>query len=362
MKTFEVLGALERIVLTTAVAKIAAATALAVFVGRPILAVDTSPAKWPAAERERAEKQEIAGCGPAPARSVSSKNGVISAIASPIAAQAGVQALRSRTRRVFSRHGLPRSILAIACPTRWYRPSYSLRQNDEDSGVRGELTEGYGGCREIWPQDRRETDSRNAGGPDLRWRRVTVLTARRCLPMEDWRCQSCGKSTLVPGTIIDALCGPRFSFVPADTSAGVKLRVGFRACMSCGHVSASVAPDELRCAIEHHGAELIKQLLISYEIGRYHDVPDLPEARQAADGVAEVDASVLAGRVLEAKRRYRQLAGKTWDEVNATIPHWADLKRRRKLALFGWRREGKLDDEDEFQQSGHPMHDRLLDG
>ena len=57
-------------------------------------AADLSPAKWAAAERERAEKQEAAGWTPSVARSISSKKGVISAIASPIAVQAGVEALR----------------------------------------------------------------------------------------------------------------------------------------------------------------------------------------------------------------------------------------------------------------------------
>jgi gamma-glutamyltranspeptidase / glutathione hydrolase len=67
---------------------------LALIVSTPLQAVDISPGRWPAAERERAEKQEAAGWAPAAARTISSKNGVISAIASPIAVQAGVMALR----------------------------------------------------------------------------------------------------------------------------------------------------------------------------------------------------------------------------------------------------------------------------
>ena len=58
------------------------------------VAADLSPQKWPVAERERAEKREAAGWTPAAARSIASKHGVISAIASPIAVQAGVEALR----------------------------------------------------------------------------------------------------------------------------------------------------------------------------------------------------------------------------------------------------------------------------
>ncbi|QVL32672.1 gamma-glutamyltransferase [Telmatocola sphagniphila] len=55
---------------------------------------DLSPAKWNAAEREQAEKRETGGWSPSANRSISSKEGVISAIASPIAVQAGIEALR----------------------------------------------------------------------------------------------------------------------------------------------------------------------------------------------------------------------------------------------------------------------------
>ena len=52
---------------------------------------DLSPAKWPAAERERAEKRESAGWTPTSARSITGRKGLISAIASPIAVQAGIE-------------------------------------------------------------------------------------------------------------------------------------------------------------------------------------------------------------------------------------------------------------------------------
>jgi gamma-glutamyltranspeptidase/glutathione hydrolase len=55
---------------------------------------DLSPEKWPTSEREQAEKREAAGWSPASARSISGQEGVISAIASPIAVQAGIEALR----------------------------------------------------------------------------------------------------------------------------------------------------------------------------------------------------------------------------------------------------------------------------
>ncbi len=67
---------------------------VALILATPVRAADISPGKWPAAERERAEKQEAAGWAPTAARSISSKNGVVSAIASPIAVQAGVMVLR----------------------------------------------------------------------------------------------------------------------------------------------------------------------------------------------------------------------------------------------------------------------------
>ena len=57
-------------------------------------AADLSPEKWPVTERERAEKREAAGWSPMAARSISSRHGVVSAISSPIAVQAGVETLR----------------------------------------------------------------------------------------------------------------------------------------------------------------------------------------------------------------------------------------------------------------------------
>jgi gamma-glutamyltranspeptidase / glutathione hydrolase len=56
---------------------------------------ELSPARWPAGERERAEKREALGWTPAASRNISGRLGVISAIASPIAVQAGIAALES---------------------------------------------------------------------------------------------------------------------------------------------------------------------------------------------------------------------------------------------------------------------------
>ncbi len=71
-----------------------AACVLVSIFGQPVVALDLSPARWPANARERAEKQETAGWTPVEARSISGRNGVISTTASPIAVQAGLEALR----------------------------------------------------------------------------------------------------------------------------------------------------------------------------------------------------------------------------------------------------------------------------
>jgi gamma-glutamyltranspeptidase/glutathione hydrolase len=53
---------------------------------------DLSPARWPASERERA--QRMLSWAPSKTRSFRSRNGLISAVASPVAVLAGLQALR----------------------------------------------------------------------------------------------------------------------------------------------------------------------------------------------------------------------------------------------------------------------------
>jgi gamma-glutamyltranspeptidase/glutathione hydrolase len=60
----------------------------------PAYAQGLSPAHWNSAERERAEKEESRGWTPREARVISGKNGIICAVASPIAVQAGIEALR----------------------------------------------------------------------------------------------------------------------------------------------------------------------------------------------------------------------------------------------------------------------------
>lgn len=110
------------------------------------------------------------------------------------------------------------------------------------------------------------------------------------------RCQNCGEATVVPGQLLVSDGGGIYGFARAFTRSHVKVRVAFHACSSCGALWASVAPDELRNTIETHGRELVKQHLASGISGPYHGLPDIAEARQAADGVAEIDGLMLAGK------------------------------------------------------------------
>jgi hypothetical protein len=180
--------------------------------------------------------------------------------------------------------------------------------------------------------------------------------------METLPCPSCGHLDAVPGRVVGPEQWPASAFVPSHTGIGVKLRVSFRACLSCGHIWMSVPPEDLKSVIKCAGDELIKDYVIRLERGLYHDLPDIPETRRAADDVREIDTLVLAGQIVEATRRYRQLTGHTWDEVHAVIPHWAQLTRARRLAACGWRAKGTVDDEPELTWREHPMHDPALDG
>ena len=106
---------------------------------------------------------------------------------------------------------------------------------------------------------------------------------------------------------------------------------------------------------------MTKQHLECSVSGPYRDVPEVPKARKAADGVAELDALIIAGNQLDATRRLRQLASCTWDDAIHALRGWVDLERAKKLALLGWRPKVK----DLVTEAGlrdHPMRDRLLDG
>jgi hypothetical protein len=142
---------------------------------------------------------------------------------------------------------------------------------------------------------------------------------------------------------------------------GVALRHGFLSCLSCGHVWTRLAPDELRHFIRTHGDELVKQCLDFLERGPDRDLPDVPEARLAGLGVAEIDALMLAGQLPAATRRLRELTGRTWDQVVDSMRHWRDLKRPQKLEMLGWVSKRAFNDE-ESKMVEHPMRDPWLDG
>ena len=118
--------------------------------------------------------------------------------------------------------------------------------------------------------------------------------------MESYRCPKCDSSTVMPG-IVSSMGegGSCSSFVPHGTlpssknlwRAGVNLPYGFLACLSCGHLWSSLAPEDVRALIREHGTELAKQHLESLDSGPLHDLPDTPgSAREAGQRVAELDA------------------------------------------------------------------------
>jgi hypothetical protein len=185
--------------------------------------------------------------------------------------------------------------------------------------------------------------------------------------VETERCPKCDAPTVIAGHLATpGEGGANLCSVPRNTrflrwKSGVGVPVSFLSCSSCGHLWTSLAPEELRAFIEKYGEELAKQQLESFEAGPDHDLPDCPEAREAADGVAEIDALVRADRQGEATRRYRELTRTKWDEAVDAVRGWRHLKRDRKLAMLGWRPKGSHQDDDP-DVPDHPMRDRLLDG
>jgi hypothetical protein len=142
---------------------------------------------------------------------------------------------------------------------------------------------------------------------------------------------------------------------------GVALPAEYLACASCGLVWTSTVPAEIRSFIEKYGTEVGRQHFKSLELGPDHGVPDVPEARQAAERASEIDALVLVGQRGPATRWYRQWTGGTWHDAQEALRSWHRLKRAQKLALLGWApKEPKK--AEKTQQARHPMRDELLDG
>jgi len=178
-------------------------------------------------------------------------------------------------------------------------------------------------------------------------------------------CPNCAGSKILPCRVLSGE-GQSVFLSPAGMGAvrwnlGVPVSSGFHCCLCCGHVWSRLEPDQVLTFIGAHGTELGKQYLETIQKGPYHDLPDHPAAREAADKAAEVDALVVSCQVAAARRRYRELTGKTWDQAIDDIRHWRQADRTKKLALFGWCPKEKADAE-EHETHGHPMRDRWLDG
>jgi hypothetical protein len=74
------------------------------------------------------------------------------------------------------------------------------------------------------------------------------------------------------------------------------------------------------------GDELAKQDMELAGAEPGHSLPDMPQARGAAQGVAEIDALIRAEKRAEATRRYQDLTAATWNQAIDTIRGWRDLK------------------------------------
>ena len=178
---------------------------LALVIAGQALAGDISPEKWPATERERAEKQEAAGWTPTAARSISSKNGVVSAISSPIAVQAGVETLETRgQRRRRGGHGGLTEITTQLGSVVSFAGIMSLVYYDAKTGKVHSLDAGYNSYRNEtepeddpgrrpWPAECGRPGSAGQGCPGPRptpprvkdakhWCQVSWPASRRCIP------------------------------------------------------------------------------------------------------------------------------------------------------------------------------------
>jgi hypothetical protein len=179
------------------------------------------------------------------------------------------------------------------------------------------------------------------------------------IAMKSWRCPNCQSSTVLLGHLWNGEFVAN-RFVPTQTrSHGVGLKHHFRCCWSCGHIWASVDPEQLRACIEQHGNELVREQLQPFARDPYYGLPACPEAHEAAKGVAEIDGLVFEGKVIEAIRRYRELTHTKWGPAGDDIRAWHNLKRAKKLALFGWHSKDAITDDASLLKD--PMRDRWLD-
>ena len=185
--------------------------------------------------------------------------------------------------------------------------------------------------------------------------------------METERCPSCSSSIVTQGSLrAQAADGVSLCFIPPGIpslvwNSGVKLPAGIRYCLSCGHLWSRVDPVKVLELLRGCGTELARQHYEALLQGPYHGLPEVPEAREAADSVAEIDKLIIHLKSPEATRRYRELTRTTWDQALAVVASWPNLERSQKLAPFGWAPQEKAK-VDVTEKTGHPMRDRWLDG
>ena len=173
--------------------------------------------------------------------------------------------------------------------------------------------------------------------------------------VESDRCPACREPKVVGGTIASVEMGGPDRFFPGRTRHGLSERPGvamapggFHACISCGLVWSSVNPASLRDCIRDRGDALAREQLDDFEVGLLRGLPETDLAREVAAKVAAVNASACAGKPGEAARRFRDLAGVSWDRAHEVIRKWPELPREEKLALFGWAAKRKVADDEFF--------------
>jgi hypothetical protein len=190
--------------------------------------------------------------------------------------------------------------------------------------------------------------------------------ARQADPKDAARCPACGRSKLIEGQVVSASETTSLVFVPPGARlirwmSGVPLPNVFQYCLECGHLASRLAPEAVRTFLREYGTPLATEHLDALIAGPEHDVPDVPEARAAARGVAEINALIVDNRQPEATRRYRDLTGTTWDQAIDAIRHWRERTRPERLAMLGWMPVDKTPPEPS-DAGQHPLHDPELDG
>jgi hypothetical protein len=127
--------------------------------------------------------------------------------------------------------------------------------------------------------------------------------------MKSERCPNCTGTKVIQadvGTLAEGRVHHHFIFpgLPSlqwDSSVG--LPGEFHHCLSCGHLWSRLDPKKVVAYLRACGRELTRQYYEALLDGPYRDLPDFPEAREAADRVAEMDKLVIHGKSAEATRK-----------------------------------------------------------